>query len=324
MSSLLADDCEEYKDFLKLPSPAFVGPRVSRTSERWRAFSSAPLSPESQRYATRAIRAAFTWLSDMRYLAGNPWKAVRDPVIVAREDEIQIERALSQGLWEKLSLELDRRAGADDGGQWRLARAAILLMTESGLRREETAFARREKLRPSLYGTAIEPLRELTIVGKRAKERTVPVSPAAVVALEAHWDDREEAFGEAGAAGPLLSPLIVPRAPDAQLKHAQARAPYHPGVLARLVERALSELIIESDVLEPEERQKLSRTTAHAFRHTFGTQAAAAGAPVDVMQKILGHLSLQTTSIYVQAEKRRMMETATLLFGASRSQKGSD
>ncbi|SOE97458.1 hypothetical protein SAMN05414139_10586 [Burkholderia sp. D7] len=95
LSSLLADDCEAYKDFLKLPSPAFVRPRVSRTSKRWRAFPSAPLSPDSQRYATRAIRAAFTWLSDVRYLADNPWKAVRDPVIVAREDEIQIERPLS-------------------------------------------------------------------------------------------------------------------------------------------------------------------------------------------------------------------------------------
>jgi hypothetical protein len=56
VSSPLADDWEEYKDFLKLPSPAFVGPRVSRTSERWRAFSSAPLSQESRRYATQAIR----------------------------------------------------------------------------------------------------------------------------------------------------------------------------------------------------------------------------------------------------------------------------
>ncbi len=81
-------------------------------------------------------------------------------------------------------------------------------MTESGLRREEAAFARREKLRPSLYGTAAEPLWELTIVGKRAKERTVPVSPVAVSALDAPRDDRLEAFEEGGAAGPLLSPPI--------------------------------------------------------------------------------------------------------------------
>jgi site-specific recombinase XerD len=30
--------------------------------------------------------------------------------------------------------------------------------------------------------------------------------------------------------------------------------------------------------------------------------------PVDVVQKVLGHASVQTTSIYVRAEKQRMME----------------
>jgi site-specific recombinase XerD len=30
--------------------------------------------------------------------------------------------------------------------------------------------------------------------------------------------------------------------------------------------------------------------------------------PVDVVQKVLGHASLQTTTIYVQAEKQRVVE----------------
>src|SRR5476649_1047047 len=34
----------------------------------------------------------------------------------------------------------------------------------------------------------------LTIVGKRRKQRTVPVSAAAVAALRAHWADREKDF----------------------------------------------------------------------------------------------------------------------------------
>jgi len=74
LSSLVVDDCEAYKDFLKSPDLRFVGERFSRSSPRWRPFASENLSPESQRYATRALRAAFTWLVDVRYLAGNPWK----------------------------------------------------------------------------------------------------------------------------------------------------------------------------------------------------------------------------------------------------------
>ncbi|WP_244818689.1 site-specific integrase [Caballeronia sp. Lep1P3] len=32
--------------------------------------------------------------------------------------------------------------------------------------------------------------------------------------------------------------------------------------------------------------------------------------PTDVVQTILGHASLQTTSIYVRAERRRMLDAA--------------
>jgi integrase len=33
--------------------------------------------------------------------------------------------------------------------------------------------------------------------------------------------------------------------------------------------------------------------------------------PIDVVHTILGHASLQTTSIYVRAEQQRMLEAAT-------------
>jgi hypothetical protein len=110
LSSLVVDDWEASKDFLKSPDPRFVGERFSRSSPRWRPFASENLSPESQRYAVRALRAAFTWLVDVRYLAGNPWKAVNDPKIVQRETAMQIHRALPADLWRRLSV----RAKDDD------------------------------------------------------------------------------------------------------------------------------------------------------------------------------------------------------------------
>jgi integrase len=45
-------------------------------------------------------------------------------------------------------------------------------------------------------------------------------------------------------------------------------------------------------------------------RHTFGTRAVARDMPIDVVQRILGHASLQTTSIYVHAERQRMLDAA--------------
>ncbi|CAL8480877.1 phage integrase family protein [Caballeronia sp. S22] len=228
LSDLRVDDCEAYKDFLKNPDPRFVGERFARHSPRWRPFAastngSTSLSAESQRYAVRALRTAFTWWVDVRYLGGNPCKTVNDPVAIKRERAMKIERALPAELWRKVRAELDARCaqadvgpgqGANNGVQWRAVRAAILLMGDSGLRREEAASARRENLCPSSYGTLERPVWELTIVGKGQHERTVPVSAATLSALRAHWLDRAKDFDGATEdhhqRGPLLGPVIIP------------------------------------------------------------------------------------------------------------------
>jgi hypothetical protein len=92
----------------------------------------------------------------VRYLAGNPWSAVTDPVTITREVEVQVERGLTTDLQTRVRAELDaRRDGKELGGltpteeearQWRIARAANLLMGNSGVRRDEAANARRENL----------------------------------------------------------------------------------------------------------------------------------------------------------------------------------
>jgi integrase len=69
-----------------------------------------------------------------------------------------------------------------------------------------------------------------------------------------------------------------------------------------------------------EDLAQLANTSAHAFRHTFGTRAVARDMPVDVVQAILGHASLQTTSIYVRAEQQRMLETAAQYYAADDGQ----
>ena len=62
------------------------------------------------------------------------------------------------------------------------------------------------------------------------------------------------------------------------------------------------------------ERECLANASPHALRHTFGTNAIAGDVPLDVVQRILGHASLQTTTIYVQAEKKRSIDELTKFF----------
>ncbi|CAB3774486.1 hypothetical protein [Paraburkholderia humisilvae] len=157
----------------------------------------------------RALRAAFAWLVDVRYLAGNPWKAVKDPVVVEREVDMDIGRALPASLWHRARRYIDAQCAPAQARYWRTVRAALLLSGDSGLRREELTVARREKTRPSPHGDQKSPVWELTVIGKRNKERTVPVSPAAIDALRAHWADRGREFDTA-TAGPLVRPVFIP------------------------------------------------------------------------------------------------------------------
>ncbi|WP_421380994.1 phage integrase family protein (plasmid) [Paraburkholderia sp. DD10] len=333
VSSMTVEDCEAYKDFLAAPAPAFVGPKQSRVSGRWRPFAPGGLSPDSQGYAVRVLRAAFAWLTEVRYLAGNPWSAVHDPVTVTREVPVQVGRALPAGLWAQLRDALDARcaspvngAGAEeaDARQWRTARAAILLMGDSGLRRDEAAHARREDLRGDPLRSPQDPeaaaVWALTVTGKRRRQRTVPVSAATVRALREHWADRGRDFDAPLDSAPLIVPLVIPATGTARKKHGGAvEAPYTADAFGHLVRQAIQRLTVgfaaRADVPK-EHLVQLANTSAHAFRHTFGTRAVARDMPVDVVQAILGHASLQTTSIYVRAEQQRMLEAAAQYYAA--------
>jgi len=61
------------------------------------------------------------------------------------------------------------------------------------------------------------------VIGKRQKERTVPVSIATLEALKAHWADRGRDFMAQtdllNSSAPLLSPVTVPRTHASLAKH---------------------------------------------------------------------------------------------------------
>jgi site-specific recombinase XerD len=290
LSSMLVDDCEAYKVFLASPSEAFRGPRAPRGSGRWRPFSLEPLSLDSQRYAVRTLRAA-----------------------------LQVQRALPIDVWARVRAELAERSEGQgpQGGDWRIARALTLLMGDAGLRIEEAVTVERGGLQwwPAEDETPATWL--LRVIGKGNKERFVPVTDDTIVALREHWHDRGLDF-EAGTQGiPLVAPVVVPPTPAGRAKFGltdagemKQMAGYTPRAARRVVTRALGRLIEQLPELAESTRRQLARTSPHALRHTFGTQSAASGMALEVLQQVLGHASLQTTTIYVNAEQQRMRQEA--------------
>lgn len=333
LSSVLVAECEAYKDFLANIDPAWVGPRTARMSRRWRPFANAELKPESQRYAIQVLRAFFEWLVRVRYLGGNPWATVADPRVATKEYLIDVDKALPENVWlqlagkggilEQLSeflpllIQVRRPEGERyrvvSPAQCRLARAAILLMGTGGLRREEVARARREHLKPAREQAGrAQGVWELAVLGKRNRWRTVFLPVATVVAIQEHWADRGDDFAHGASARHLLSPVVA-ESPRARRKHQDEAgqltgAGFSPDGLYTVVKSTLIRIAQHPDLeLTPATRHLLEAAAPHAMRHTFATRAAAK-VELDVLRQSLGHASLNTTSIYVKAERARMLE----------------
>lgn len=324
LSSLLVDDCELYKLYLASPDPEWIGPRTKRWSPRWKPFEGA-LSPASQQHAVTIIRGFFGWLQDVRYLAGNPWVAVGNPRKEKPIASMQIEKALPEELWAALSREggyLDQAIAhlpGNEQAQMRLGKAALLLIGHSGIRREEAVTAKRGRLKT--IASAGIPLAELAVLGKGLKWRSVFLPGSVVQALKDHWNDRGQDFDDPNsyAESHLLSPIIIPSTPQASQKHLQENSNqaqgFAPGSLWRIVTKTLKAVAAEERIeMTDQEREILRHRATHALRHTFASVAVSRDVPLDVMQRLLGHASLDTTSIYVQAERKRSIAEMSRFF----------
>ena len=68
------------------------------------------------------------------------------------------------------------------------------------------------------------------------------------------------------------------------------------------------------------EAKAFERATAHWLRHTGASHLALNGVPLNVIQRLLGHTSLQTTSIYTDTSDENMWR-AVERAGSARARK---
>ena len=215
-----------------------------------------------------------------QYLGGNPWVAIGNPVTEVALHPMQIDKALPEVLWSALAGTggyLDQaisNAEARNKGQLRLAKAALLLIGHSGMRREEAANARRENLKKiqshNLY--------ELSVLGKRSKWRTVFLPSEAVQALEAHWRDRGDDREKNGF---ILSPLMIPPTTQALRKHLVADDNEAKGFsvdgLGRLITRSLKQVADDYKIAMTEIEREILATrgvSAHFWDAVGGPRLA--------------------------------------------------
>ena len=169
----------------------------------------------------------------------------------------------------------ERETRSDDTKKtWILARdaAVLALLYGAGLRISEALGLQRRDA--PINGTDT-----VTVTGKGAKVRSVPVIPAIQRAIEEYL---------------RLCPYAV--APEGPLFVGARGGPLSPRIIQLAVEELRGTLGLPDSA------------TPHALRHSFATHLLARGGDLRGIQELLGHASLSTTQLYTKVDSARLME----------------
>ncbi|MBW7866158.1 MAG: tyrosine recombinase XerC [Candidatus Hydrogenedens sp.] len=210
-----------------------------------------------------AVRAACKYFVRAGRMESNPAQGVKSP-------------RLARGLPDVLTIpevtalveapDLSEPAGLRD-------RAILETLYSSGLRAAELAGLRLEHVD---LGQAM-----LRVLGKRSKERLVPLGSMAVAAVRDYLSVRNS-FHQ-----PAHGMVFV-----------NARGgPLTTRSVQRIVERYVRMVIPARTEVSP-----------HTLRHTFATHMLDAGADLRVVQELLGHESLSSTQIYTHVSMERLRQ----------------
>ena len=155
---------------------------------------------------------------------------------------------------------------------WIAARdvAALTLLWGAGLRiAEALSLRQRDAPLPDV----------LRVTGKGAKQREVPVLPAARAAVERYR---------------ALCPFCT--MPDEPLFLGARGGPLNATVLQKAMRTARQALGLPASA------------TPHALRHSFATHLLEAGGDLRAIQQLLGHASLSTTQVYTAVDQSRLLD----------------
>ena len=213
------------------------------------------------RRAMSALRSFFRHLAREEILENPAAKATRTP---------RLARTLPRPLSEKDAARTLERASNNDVA-WIAARDAALLtlLYGAGLRISEALALKRGDAPPGEW---------LTVLGKRNKERSVPVIPVMREAI-AHYIGQIPFTTETD--GPLF---LSRRGRPMSARDAQALMQRLRGALG------LSE-----------------SATPHALRHSFASHLLANGGDLRAVQELLGHASLSTTQTYTEIDTKKLL-----------------
>jgi len=313
LSSVTSPDCLQYRAFLQAVPASWIHPApVLRGDPLWRAFRGQP-GPASQKQALVIIQTMYGALCDGGYLVANPMRALMKGFDLPAS-KVDIKRSFTEAEWSHVLQCLD---AMPDGAESVRLKCIVQLLVTSGIRLDELARARHGHLRleslPDLPVTWV-----LTVTGKRAKTREVPLNDDVVRLLATHGKEfmQEDKLRADPGTLPLIRTLHASVAQWGRGEGGALQAVAlsdHPGsalsaagiyaVLKRFFTQAARTAADAG--LDP---RRFEKASTHWMRHTFVRQALVDGVPIEVVSELAGHASIDTTSIYSTQELARKIK----------------
>ncbi|MBV9056491.1 MAG: tyrosine recombinase XerC [Candidatus Eremiobacteraeota bacterium] len=213
-----------------------------------------------------SIRALYRFLRSTGVLETDPASSIAAPSIVKKKPAPLDVKDVMKILHTSI-------AGRDAAMQAR-DRAILELFYASGMRRAELAGVR-------LADVNLE-RREIRVMGKGSKERTVIINHTAAAAIESYL-------------------RVRPRTDDAALFLGRGGK----GLTPKHVWRIFKDVYRISGVAQ--------KASPHTLRHSFATHLIENGSDLETVRELLGHESLSTTGIYLKlamGHKRRTYDRA--------------
>jgi site-specific recombinase XerD len=311
LSSLDIEDGASYREWLtalgrtskenwywRIPQERWIGKRnTPRWSPEWRPFEGA-LSLNSQRQTYTILKSMFEWLVKVRYVDSNPFDGVSRPSHDTGDTAPHIEmgRAFTRGQWTFIMEYLD---GLEMGDKVARLRFLLPFAYATGLRLSELADARTGRLysKPMKDGLGVRWM--LNVLGKGQKWRVVPMPSSVMSELGKYlaWRGLSEIPSE----NPPDTPLIAP------LQDNKSRYLSH-GMLYKILKSFFLEVAAELERRgHVEDAKNIAKASTHWLRHTRGSHSAES-MPLNLVQRLLGHASLTTTSIYTSVDEEALYE----------------
>lgn len=219
------------------------------------SLSEAGFTPPSVNRKLSSVRSFYSWLYKVGYVMANPATLITSLKTPKRLPEFVPEK--------ELGLLLDTESIWGEGFSGIRNRAVIVLLYTTGIRLSELTSL-------TLSGVNLDEGR-IKVLGKRNRERIIPLLPETVSilyryreALNNAFPQRDHPFFFVTDSGKVLYAMWVNRLTRSILS----------GILA------------------------LRKRSPHVFRHTFATHLLNHGADITAIKNLLGHASLGVTQIY--------------------------